>query len=171
MNKLVIQTQYLENYGSRSEPYMKFKGGSTYVLKSCGELSANEIATIVAQFKPTLMDMESSNGGCEEYITSVKVVPLAEKVCEDWESEIEFSFDNTTLYPTITFIKITDNRNDGFMKKEILESTETWDFVPGSGNGTRQNYKREFLMDDGDYTTNLNEWYREWEAAREDKRC
>ena len=150
MNKLVIQTQYLENYGDRSDPYMKFKGGNTYVYKTSEDLDQNQIATIVAQFKPSLMDLESSNGGCEEFILSAKVVPLSEKVCEDWEFEIEFSFDTSTLYPTVNFIKIVDNREDGWMRKEILEQTETWSFVPGQGNGSRANYNSELLMNDGD---------------------
>ena len=168
MNKLVITTQYLENYGDRSNPYMKFKGGNTYVYKTSNELDQNQIATIVAQFKPSLMDLESSNGGCEEFILSAKVVPLSEKVCEDWESEIEFSFDNSTLYPTINFIKIIDNREDGWMKKEILEQTETWSFVPGQGNGSRAYYKAEFLMEDGDSVIDdegLKEWFNSKEAA------
>ena len=29
MKKLVITTQYMENYGCIDNPYMKFKGGST----------------------------------------------------------------------------------------------------------------------------------------------
>ena len=29
MQKLVIETQYLENYGDLEKRYMKFKGGST----------------------------------------------------------------------------------------------------------------------------------------------
>lgn len=168
MKKLVIQTQYMENYDDRANPYMKFKGGNTYVYKTSNELGENEIATIVAQFRPSLMDMESSNGGCEEYILSSKVVPLSEKVCEDWESEIEFSFDNSTLYPTINFIKVVDNREDGWMKKEILEQTETWSFVPGQGNGSRAYYKAEFLMEDGDSVIGdegLKEWFNSREAA------
>ena len=48
MNKLVIHTQYLENYGDSKDPYMKFKGGTTYVMSNCGELNENEIATLVA---------------------------------------------------------------------------------------------------------------------------
>ena len=168
MKKLVITTQYMENYGDRSDVYMKFKGGNTYVFKTSDELDENQIATIVAQFRPSLSDLESTNGGCEEYILSTKVVPLSEKVCEDWESEIEFSFDNSTLYPTINFIKVIDNREDGWMRKEILEKTETWSFVPGQGNGSRAYYKAEFLMEDGESVIDdegLKEWFNSKEAA------
>ena len=45
MNKLVINTQYLENYGTKENPYMKFKGGNTYVMNNCGDLNENEIAS------------------------------------------------------------------------------------------------------------------------------
>ena len=30
MGKFIVETQYLENYGDKSEPYWKFKGGETY---------------------------------------------------------------------------------------------------------------------------------------------
>lgn len=156
MKKLVIQTQYLENYGNRESVDMRFKGGSAYVYTTSKELDKNDIANIVAQFKPFLPDLESSNGYYEEYILSVNLVPLSEKVCEDWQSPIEFSFDGST----IKFIKVNDNREDGWMRKEILEQTETWEFVPGSGNGYRSNYKATYLMEDGDIVTHmgLSKW-------------
>jgi hypothetical protein len=142
MNKLVIHTQYLENYGDSKDPYMKFKGGTTYVMSNCGELNENEIATLVARVKPYITtDLVKSNGGSEEYINDVKVVPHMEQVCADWDSVTEFSFD---LFGHVNFIKITDNREDGWMRKEILETTETW-------TNNRKNYKKEFLMDNGDF--------------------
>jgi len=142
MNKLVIHTQYLENYGDSKDPYMKFKGGTTYVMSNCGELNENEIATLVARVKPYITtDLVKSNGGSEEYINDVKVVPHIEQVCADWDSVTEFSFD---LFGHVNFIKITDNREDGWMRKEILETTETW-------TNDRKNYKKEFLMDNGDF--------------------
>ena len=142
MNKLVIHTQYLENYGDSKDPYMKFKGGTTYVMSNCGELNENEIATFVARVKPYITtDLVKSNGGSEEYINDVKVVPHMEQVCADWDSVTEFSFD---LFGHVNFIKITDNREDGWMRKEILETTETW-------TNNRKNYKKEFLMDNGDF--------------------
>ena len=52
-----------------TDAYMKFKGGSTYVMPNCGDLNQNQIATIVAQVKPFIcMDFEKSNGGCDEYM-------------------------------------------------------------------------------------------------------
>lgn len=155
MNKLVIHTQYLENYGDSKDPYMKFKGGTTYVMSNCGELNENEIATLVARVKPYITtDLVKSNGGSEEYVNDVKVVPHTEQVCADWDSVTEFSFD---LFGDVNFIKITDNREDGWMRKEILESTETW-------TNDRENYKKEFLMDNGDFCVGDKEtgaWLKE----------
>jgi len=155
MNKLVIHTQYLENYGDSKDPYMKFKGGTTYVMSNCGELNENEIATLVARVKPYITtDLVKSNGGSEEYVNDVKVVPHTEQVCADWDSVTEFSFD---LFGDVNFIKITDNREDGWMRKEILETTETW-------TNDRENYKKEFLMDNGDFCVGDKEagaWLKE----------
>lgn len=156
MNKLVIHTQYLENYGdSKKDAYMKFKGGNTYVMSNCGELNENEIATLVARVKPYITtDLVKSNGGSEEYVNGVKVVPHTEQVCADWDSVTEFSFD---LFGDVNFIKINDNREDGWMRKEILETTETW-------TNDRENYKKEFLMDNGDFCVGDKEagaWLKE----------
>jgi hypothetical protein len=71
MNKLVINTQYLENYGTQEDPYMKFKGGNTFVLPNCGELDSNEIATVVARVRPFITTtLAESNGGCDEWSNS-----------------------------------------------------------------------------------------------------
>lgn len=169
MNKLVINTQYLENYGDSQNPYMKFKGGSTYVMSNCGKLNANEIATLVARVKPYITtDLLKSNGGSEEYINDVRVVPHMEQVCEDYESITEFHFD--MFKSDVNFMKITDNRVDGWMRQEILEQTETWVGVPvnpqtQSGRGS---YKSEYLMEDGDIVNGQNglkEWFGTQEVA------
>ena len=157
MKKLVITTQYLENYGSKENPYMKFKGGSTFVMPNCGDLNSNQIATIVAQVKPFIcMDFEKSNGGCDEYIVDVAVVDLHKKVCEDWDTVTNFWLNDGQ----VGFMKVTDNREDGWMKKEILEKTESW-------SNDHENYKVEFLMEDGDIVDNdgLKEWFDNTQAA------
>ena len=126
--KLVINTQYRENYAAHnedfvpgiSENYWKFKGGSTYV------------------------------------------VPHTDKVCESWETITTFTFnkDERQFY----FMKVTDNREDGYMRSEILEKTETWVGTSGAG---RKFYKAEFLMNDGDIILQdeLSSWIETSEAA------
>jgi hypothetical protein len=164
MNKLVINTQYMENYGCAKDPYMKFKGGNTFVLPNCGELDSNEIATIVAKVRPFITTtMAESNGGCEEYIIDSTVVPHSEKVCEDWETITEFCFDQFS--GDVNFMKVSDNREDGWMRDEILEQTETW---TGDMSATvkRADYKSEYLMEDGDFALG-QQGLKEWFTARE----
>ena len=158
MKKLVITTQYMENYGNRDNPYMKFKGGTTYVMPNCGELTENEIATAVAKVRPYITStMAETNGGSEEYVNTFAVVDHKEKICDEWETITEFYFTGET----INFMKVTDNRNDGWMREEILEKTETW--VGDMSHGTKRGaYYQEFLMEDGDMVDGqdgLKEWF------------
>lgn len=169
MNKLVITTQYMENYGDMNNPYMKFKGGNTFELLNCGDLNENEVATIVAQVRPYITTtLIESNGGCEEYIIDTKVVSHSTKTVEDWETVTEFNL----IGGSVNFMKVTDNREDGWMKKEILERTETW--TGDMSDTKRANYNDEYLMNDGDIVSQkeLGEWFElnapvESEIARE----
>lgn len=156
MNKLVITTQYMENYGDMNNPYMKFKGRNTFELPNCGDLNENEVATIVAQVRPYITTtLIESNGGCEEYIVDTKVVSHTTKTVEDWETVTEFNL----IGGSVNFMKVTDNREDGWMKKEILERTETW--TGDMSDTKRANYKSEYLMEDGDIVNQqeLGEWF------------
>ena len=158
MKNLVIKTQYMENYGDRLDPYMKFKGGNTFVLPNCGDLNENEVATIVARVRPFICTtFEESNGGCEEYVIDFKVMDRSEKVVEDWESVTEFNLLNED--GSINFMKVTDYREYGLMKKEILERTETWT-GDMSTVSKRKDYYEEYLMEDGDIVDRkgLSEW-------------
>ena len=142
MKKLIITTQYMENYGCMDNPYMKFKGGSTYVMKNCGDLDSNEQATVVAKIRPYITtNLIDSNGGCEEYIISDAIVDYSEKVCDEWETPIEFSMSKGDVY----FIKVLDNQSEaGYLRESILTRTETW-------VNDRQQYKVEYLVKDGSY--------------------
>ena len=159
MNKLVINTQFMENYGDAESPYMKFKGGSTYVMFNCGDLTENEIATITAQVRPYITTtLLESNGGCEEYIIGrAEMIDHNQPHAESWETTTQF---NITPSGQVNFMKVTDNRDeDGWMKKEILEKTESW--VGDMSDTKRGNYKAEFLMEDGDIVLekDLREWF------------
>jgi hypothetical protein len=62
-------------------------------------------------------------------------------------------------------MKVTDNREDGWMRDEILEQTETW---TGDMSATvkRADYKSEYLMEDGDFALG-QKGLKEWFTARE----
>ena len=158
MNKLVINTQYLENYGDSKDPYMKFKGGTTYVMSNCGDLTENEIATITARLRPYITTtLLESNGGCEEYIIDRAVmIKHNQPHAEEWETTTQF---NITPSGQVNFVKVTDNREDGWMRSEILEKTEAWTMLPDS---ERAKYAASYLMRDGDICNgqeDLKNWF------------
>lgn len=164
MKKLVIQTQYLENYAAwdwdgqgRCPQGWKPKGGSTYVLPNCGaDVDMDAVVDAVSAHITT------NNDHTREYIISYEVVDSNVQVCEDWETVTEFNF----IGGTVNFMKVTDNREDGYMRREILEKIETW--TMGEGYMDRNNYKVEFLMEDGDFVVGndeLVEWLDAAEAA------
>ena len=158
MNKLVINTQYMENYRDLESPYMKFKGGNTYVMFNCGDLTENEIATITAQVRPYITNtLLETNGGCEEYIIGrAEMLKHNQPHAEEWETTTQF---NITPSGQVNFVKVYDNREDGWMKKSILEKTESW--TGDMSDTKRANYKAEFLMEDGDFVLekDLKEWF------------
>ena len=149
----------MENYGDAESPYMKFKGGSTYVMFNCGDLTENEIASITAQVRPYITTtMLETNGGSEEYIIGrAEMIDHNQPHAESWETTTQF---NITPSGQVNFMKVTNNRDeDGWMKKEILEKTESW--VGDMSDTKRGNYKAEFLMEDGDIVLekDLREWF------------
>ena len=162
--KLVINTQYRENYASHDEDFVpgvsadawKFKGGSTYVVPNFTD-SVN--ITEVMKNLTTLITY--GNSGSEEYVIDYNIVDNNEKVCESWETVTQI-FMNTD---NVTALKITDNREDGYMRSEILEKTEAWTMLP---NNDRSEYKVTYLMEDGDICYNnsdLEEWFTSLEAV------
>jgi len=78
MSKLLITTQYCENYGTPSEPYWKFKGGSEYFVPNVDE--CDMIDVIVDRVRP---QVEIANPMCEEYILGYEIV------ADDYMTEFE----------------------------------------------------------------------------------
>ena len=159
MQKLVIHTQYRENYAAHNDgynhgvdqPHWKFKGGTTYVFPNFQDF--NNVNDIVAR----VTDMITfSHEAAEEYVLNWSIVPQSEKICEDWDTPIVLSFYNDDIIA----IKITDNREGGWMRDEILELTETWTLSP---ENERHNYKGEYLMNDGEFVAHegLRQWLRD----------
>ncbi len=153
--KLVINTQYRENYGSHDwdgkgecPQYWKFKGGSTYVVPNI----LGESPDILKRVRPLI---EYGNYGSEEYILDYEIVENNAKVCEDWETV-------TQLFITedkVTALKVIDNREDGWMRDEILEKTESWTMMP---EHERKDYSATYLMRDGDECdseSDLKNWF------------
>jgi general stress protein 26 len=156
--KLVINTQYRENYAAHdedyvhgvSEAYWKFKGGTTYVVPNF-----TDSVNITEVMKNLTTLIEYGNAGSEEYILGYEIFEDNAKVCENWETvtQVFFNTDN------VTALKVTDNREDGWMRSEILEKTEAWKMLP---NSERQDYAASYLMRDGDICESqkdLENWF------------
>ena len=160
--KLVIQTQYKENYafpdwdGKGDCPeYWKFKGGSTYVVPNFHVSPNDEYMTKVIKDLTSLI--EYSNEASMEYILDWEIVEDDQKVCEDWETPIEI-FDFGGSYAAT---RNTNNRGEyGYMRKEILELQESWGMLP---NKEREDYTALYIMEDGEEVygqKELKDWFQ-----------
>ena len=111
MQKLVIQTQYRENYaypewdGKGEVPQgWKFKGGTTYVIPNFKDFDG--ASALVSRLSKLI---EYNNDACEEYITTWNIVDHAEKVCDDWEFPVQLLIDGLN----VTALKVTKNDECG----------------------------------------------------------
>lgn len=162
--KLVINTQYRENYAAHdegyvhgvSEPYWKFKGGTSYVVPNFTGTNG-EATALVSRLSHLI---EYSNPASEEYIIESEVVSNLDKHVPEWDTITEIFENEPGLFQTM---RVTDNREDGWMRKEILEKTEAWTMGLG---GEREDYVCSFLMEDGDIVFGQDE-LREWFEANE----
>ena len=142
MSKLVIQTQHRENYGAHDwdgvgecPQYWKFKGGNTYVVRN---LTSQHINKIVEHGIPTLSSLiEFRSEAFEEYILGWEIVEDTAKECDDWDSVIEFEW-NIDRW---TCVRVTNNDEFGYMRREILAKSEAWIPLP---NGDRSDYRCEY---------------------------
>jgi len=176
MAKLVINTQYRENYAAQNEDYVhgvdetywKFKGGSTYVVPNF-----KDVNNITEVMKTLTTLIEYGNPASEEYIIDYRIEDKnTAKVCESWETVTKIFIDDPkpgVANPHVTALKVTDNRPDedgygGYMRSEILELTEAWTMLPES---ERSDYSASYLMNDGDIVNHseLKEWFEIQEAA------
>lgn len=148
--KIVIQTQYCENYawdsegnlGTGADAYWKFKGGATYIVNDVSVEQAqsqsfwNELSALV----------EYSNDASKEYVLDMKTVDDIDFKAEDhyqpWETPImitpaEYGFIATKKY---------NNDEYGYMRPEIKSQFETWTMLPGQ---EREDYSCSYEMKNG----------------------
>lgn len=145
MSKLVINTQYKENYSDEpNKPYWKFKGGDTYVVR---ELSAAAIRTIAEEGIPTLTKLiESANEYSEEYILDWEIVEDDAPECEEWETPWSLNYDREDGWVAR---KETPNGEYGYMKADIEAKLEIYGMLEG---GKRYWYNCYYLVE-GEYLT------------------
>lgn len=117
--KLVIQTQYCENYGDANKPYWKFKGGETYIVQN---LTPAQAERILSHGIPTLKALiEYKNDMSEEYITDYRIVEDDTVVCDEWESPVILSWENNTwVARTIMF------GDEAALRKPVISKITKW---------------------------------------------
>lgn len=101
MPKLIVSTQFMENYGSAENPRWKFKGGSEYVVARFS--SWNEIANLgqdglakLARQKISEFDIEYANSGSSEYVVDWSV---EEDDWLSWSEQNQLEFDGKITFP------------------------------------------------------------------------
>lgn len=90
--KILIITQYRENYGTPEEPYWKFKGGEDYFIEGVDPLKTAP-GLLVEQVRG---EIEYANPMSEEYILDWELV------ADDYQTEFERSqleYDGEIRYP------------------------------------------------------------------------
>lgn len=147
--KIVIQTQYMENYawdaegnlGTGDDAYWKGKGGYGYVVDCNLEQAQSK------DFWQMLEDHVCySNDASKEYILSMELFDECDFKMEDhfegWETPIMITPAEYGLIAT----KKTLNEEFGYMRPEIKSKFETWTMLP---NNERKFYSSSFTMKDG----------------------
>lgn len=123
-NKIVIDTQYMENYSDDPKtPYWKSKGGSIYTIYGNWDTSIEEWSKVEDVVREVSKLIEYSNPASEEYVIGSRVVDADKTVTEDWENEkvIAKNFYGNYVVTHETY----------------YGSTESWVMLP---EGDRENY-------------------------------
>lgn len=152
--KLLINTQYKENYAWHnedyvhgvSEPYWKYKGGSAYVLENViSPVETGDAYDMLHKYYPEVVDAISiSDEAQQEYIIDVQLLAdSAPLEIEEWDNPY---FINVSSDGSIICEKNVANGEFGWMRQEILSKNEKWTMGP---NQERNNYKATFIMTDG----------------------
>ena len=133
--KVVINTQYRENYGEPGLPHWKFKGGDVYVIPNTASLSREE--------REELRNLiEYSNEMSEMYISSTHVVGDDQVVCDEWEAPIVLDYSLREGIWTASVV----HKNDGQFVDGIESKSETWTLLP---EGKRQGYTAVYTVAGG----------------------
>jgi len=145
--KIVIQTQYCENYawnedgtlGTGSDAYWKFKGGSTYIVEDVTAEQAqsssfwDELEALVTYY----------DDASKEYVLDMSVIDDADFKLEDHIQEWETP--TYIIQAEYGFIaqKRTMNSEFGYMRSEIKSKFESWTMLPRQ---ERKDYSSSFTM-------------------------
>lgn len=141
--KLIINTQYRENYSAGEDgtvQYWKNKGGVTYVVR---DLTDGQVRRIKATGIPTLSSLiEYNNAASEEIIVDWNIVDDKKQECENWETQVVFSYENP-MWTCRTHHTFSD---DEYIKQPITCKSEKWTPTKGAG---REDYSCSYKTPSG----------------------
>jgi hypothetical protein len=136
--KLVIYTQYVENYGDVDKPFWKFKGGDTYIVPN---LTAEQGQRILRDGIPTLKALiEYKNPMSEVSISNYAILEDDVVVCDEWETPYILSWENNTWVGRIITL------NDGMYRKPIVSKVSKFTLAM---NGERNDFEVTFVIESG----------------------
>jgi len=139
--KLVIDTQFCENYGAHSwdgqgecPQRWKFKGGETYVVPN---ITSAQQARIERDGIPTISALiETDNDYSKEYIINYRIVEDAAKAGEEWETPYELAYVDGK-WIAHRFVPAEDYWTPGFVGKR-----EQYEMLPA---GAQAAYECEYV--------------------------
>lgn len=140
--KLVIQTQFMENYGAHSwngegkcPQYWKFKGGETYVVRNLNLAQAEKVRLGGI---PTLKKLiEYDEVGAREYIIDWSVVGDDHVECEEWVTPWDLSYNSRDGWVANRFTEA-----DEYWRKGIIGQDES--YIMGTA-GAREEYESTYI--------------------------
>lgn len=155
--KIVITTQYRENYGAHDwdgkgecPQSWRNKGGQFYVVENLTIEQAN--AFMENGIKDLYKLIEYKNIGSQEYVVSTQGYDDAETIVEEWETITSIQVTENGFVATV----VTKNDEYGYMHKHIVEKRESF-IMKEEGN--REDYRVEFLLQDGQVVDSNNICY------------
>ena len=132
--KLLIQTQFKENYGAHTwdgkgecPQYWKFKGGDTFVVPGVNSKDLLPQLTKLIEYK---------DEGSEEYIIFAEVVADEATECESWETPWTVHVEDMGFYAS-RYVKAEDYWQPGYAGKAT-----SYKMKPG---GERESFQEAYI--------------------------
>ena len=117
--KLVITTQFCENYGEADKPYWKFKGGEFYIVEN---LNPNQVERILSHGIPTLKALiEYDNPMSREYVLDHVILDDDAVVCDEWQSPVFLSWENNTWVARTIM-----TGDEAMLRKPVISKITRW---------------------------------------------
>lgn len=138
--KVVIKTQYRENYGTPDDPYWKFKGGSVFVIENLSERQAKRAEDTVCPNLRQLIEYSSAMG--EEYFLSVQAVEDSECPWDEWEEPIKLTYENGKWFA----VETETNGAYSYLNKKIAKIERRYTLVR---KGERADYRVRYTLVNG----------------------